>query len=143
MSGDFAPTNLTNHFLIAMPGLQDAIFSRSVVYLCEHSERGALGLVINKPCDIDLKRLFEKVPAFASTKSNIGHTLGAAGAIEAVYCILNLMHQEVYQNLRFEKAIEATGLTPVTGYQKMELEHVMSNSFGFGGNCSSLIFSKG
>lgn len=61
MSGDFAPTNLTNHFLIAMPGLQDAVFSRSVVYLCEHSERGALGLVINKPCDIDMKRLFEKV----------------------------------------------------------------------------------
>lgn len=57
----FALTNLTNHFLIAMPGLQDAMFSRSVVYLCEHSERGALGLVINKPCDIDLKRLFEKV----------------------------------------------------------------------------------
>ena len=44
-----------------MPGLQDEIFSRSVVYLCEHSERGALGLVINKLCDIDLKRLFEKV----------------------------------------------------------------------------------
>ena len=52
------------------------------------------------------------------------------------------MHQEVYQNLRFESAIEATGLTPVTEYQKIELEHVMSNSFGFGGNCSSLIFSK-
>ncbi len=91
---------------------------------------------------IGMKRLFERVPAFASTKSNTGHTLGAAGAIEAVYCILNLMHQEVYQNLRFEKPIEATGLTPVTGYTKMNLEHVMSNSFGFGGNCSSLIFSK-
>ena len=61
MSGDFAPTNLTNHFLIAMPGLQDAVFSRSVVYLCEHNAHGALGLVINKLCDIDLKRLFEKV----------------------------------------------------------------------------------
>src|ERR1035437_6148558 len=61
MPHDFALTNLTNHFLIAMPGLQDDIFSRSVVYLCEHSERGALGLVINKPCDLDLKRLFEKV----------------------------------------------------------------------------------
>lgn len=61
MSGHFALTNLTNHFLIAMPGLQDEIFSRSVVYVCEHSEYGALGLVINKPCDIDMKRLFEKV----------------------------------------------------------------------------------
>jgi putative transcriptional regulator len=61
MPDDFASTNLTNHFLIAMPGLQDAVFSRSVVYVCEHNERGALGLVINKPCDIDMKRLFEKV----------------------------------------------------------------------------------
>ncbi len=61
MPGDFAPINLTNHFLIAMPGLEDAAFSRSVVYVCEHSERGALGLVINKPSDINLKVLFDKV----------------------------------------------------------------------------------
>ena len=91
---------------------------------------------------IAMKRLFKTVPAFASTKSNIGHTLGAAGAIEAVYCILNLQAQEVYANLRFENAIDTTGLTPVTAFRKMKLEHVMSNSFGFGGNCSSLIFSK-
>jgi putative transcriptional regulator len=61
MASDSAPINLTNHFLIAMPGLQDETFSRSVVYVCEHSERGALGLVINKPSDINLKGLFDKV----------------------------------------------------------------------------------
>ena len=61
MPGDSALTNLTNHFLIAMPGLQDQVFSRSVVYVCEHNARGALGLVINKPCDMDMKRLFQKV----------------------------------------------------------------------------------
>lgn len=61
MSGDSAPINLTNHFLIAMPGLEDAIFSKSVVYVCEHSERGALGLVINKLADINLESLFDKV----------------------------------------------------------------------------------
>lgn len=61
MSDDSAPINLTNHFLIAMPGLEDEAFSRSVVYLCEHSGRGALGLVINKPSDINLKNLFDKV----------------------------------------------------------------------------------
>jgi putative transcriptional regulator len=61
MESDSAPINLTHHFLIAMPGLQDQSFSRSVVYLCEHSERGALGLIINKPSDIKLKGLFEKV----------------------------------------------------------------------------------
>jgi len=61
MPDDSAPINLTNHFLIAMPGLDDAAFARSVVYVCEHSERGALGLVINKPSDINLKNLFDKV----------------------------------------------------------------------------------
>ena len=61
MTADSAPINLTHHFLIAMPGLEDAIFSKSVVYLCEHSERGALGLVINKPSDLSMRALFEKV----------------------------------------------------------------------------------
>ena len=53
--------DLTNQFLIAMPGMVDETFSRAVVYLCEHNENGALGLVINKPIDIKLKNLFEKV----------------------------------------------------------------------------------
>ena len=61
MPSDSAPINLTNHFLIAMPGLEDEAFARSVVYLCEHSERGALGLIINKPSDLSLKALFDKV----------------------------------------------------------------------------------
>jgi putative transcriptional regulator len=61
MPADADPINLTHHFLIAMPGLQDQTFARSVVYLCEHSARGALGLMINKPSDISLKHLFEKV----------------------------------------------------------------------------------
>ncbi len=61
MSADSAPINLTNHFLIAMPGLSDELFGRSVVFMCEHSDRGALGLVINKPGDIRLAQLFDKV----------------------------------------------------------------------------------
>jgi putative transcriptional regulator len=61
MPTDSAPINLTHHFLIAMPGLEDEAFARSVVYLCEHSERGALGLIINKPSEINLKLLFDKV----------------------------------------------------------------------------------
>ncbi|MEY4713122.1 MAG: hypothetical protein RIS88_2572 [Pseudomonadota bacterium] len=61
MPADADPINLTHHFLIAMPGLQDDTFSRSVVYLCEHSARGALGIMINKPSDISLQHLFDKV----------------------------------------------------------------------------------
>jgi putative transcriptional regulator len=53
--------DLTNQFLIAMPGMADETFAGTVVYLCEHTEKGALGLVINKPIDIKLRNLFEKV----------------------------------------------------------------------------------
>ena len=58
---DSDSVNFTHHFLIAMPGLDDETFAKSVVYMCEHTERGALGLVINKPSDINLKGLFDKV----------------------------------------------------------------------------------
>jgi putative transcriptional regulator len=56
-----APVNFTNQFLIAMPSLRDGTFAGTVIYLCEHTDKGALGLVINKPIDIKLKNLFEKV----------------------------------------------------------------------------------
>jgi putative transcriptional regulator len=56
-----APVYFTNQFLIAMPSLREGTFAGTVVYMCEHTEKGALGLVINKPIDISLKNLFEKV----------------------------------------------------------------------------------
>lgn len=86
-------------------------------------------------------RIFGTPPAFSSTKSSTGHTLGASGALEAVYSILNLFHQEVYPGVNFSTPIPETGLRPLTEYRPMKLEHVLSNSFGFGGNCTSLIFS--
>jgi 3-oxoacyl-(acyl-carrier-protein) synthase len=89
-----------------------------------------------------MKRLFDTVPLFASTKTYTGHTLGAASAIEAIYSIFNIHHQEIYPSLNFERPIPDIGLIPVQNYQKKSIQHVMSNSFGFGGNCSSLIFSK-
>jgi 3-oxoacyl-(acyl-carrier-protein) synthase len=87
-------------------------------------------------------RIFVDPPAFASTKSYIGHTLGAAGAIEAVYTALNLYHQEIYSSLHFKEPIQSTSLEPAGAYAAMQISHAMSNSFGFGGNCTSLIFSK-
>jgi len=89
-----------------------------------------------------MMRVFDKQPVFTSTKSNTGHTLGASGAVEAVYSILNIINQEVYPSLNFTEAIKSTGLSPTTEYRKLPINHVMSNSFGFGGNCTSLIFSK-
>lgn len=61
MADDAQPTNLTHHFLIAMPGMDDGTFAHSVVYVCEHSPRGALGLIINKPGDISLGELFTRI----------------------------------------------------------------------------------
>jgi putative transcriptional regulator len=59
--GASSSMNLTNQFLIAMPGMGDGNFAGTVVYMCEHNDKGALGLVINRPIDINLKNLFEKV----------------------------------------------------------------------------------
>jgi 3-oxoacyl-(acyl-carrier-protein) synthase len=87
-------------------------------------------------------RLFGTPPAFASSKGNIGHTLGAAGAIEAAYSVLSVAAGEIYPSLHFSNEIPETGLVPVQSLVKTEINHVMTNSFGFGGNCSSLIFSK-
>ena len=86
--------------------------------------------------------IFDSPPPFSSTKSYTGHTLGAAGAIEAVYSIMNIAHQEAYKNLHFDMPISGTGLKPQETYGALPVEHVMSNSFGFGGNCTTLIFSK-
>lgn len=53
--------NLTHHFLVAMPNMADPHFTRTLTYLCEHNEQGALGLVVNRPMDMTLRALFEQV----------------------------------------------------------------------------------
>lgn len=90
---------------------------------------------------VAMKRLFDNPPPFISTKANTGHTLGAAGALEAAFSILNLYHQDIYPSIHFTEPIASTQLFPNTAYRKASIKHVMSNSFGFGGNCTSLIFS--
>ncbi len=87
-------------------------------------------------------KLFRHVPPFSSTKSYVGHTLAAAGALEAIYSILSLQNGEVYPSLRVKEPIADFSFQPVTTYTPgIDLKHVLSNSFGFGGNCTSLIFS--
>jgi len=53
--------NLTHHFLIAMPNMADPYFSRTLTYVCEHNDQGALGLVVNRPIDMTLQALFERL----------------------------------------------------------------------------------
>lgn len=78
---------------------------------------------------------------FGSTKSYTGHTLGAAGALEAVICLLALGEQYLFSSLNFETPMEDPGLVPILYPGSQAMRHAMSNSFGFGGNCTSLIFS--
>lgn len=91
-----------------------------------------------------IKRLFEKdFPPMSSTKSFTGHTLGASGGVEAVFSVLAIKYGIIYPNLRFETRMEELPFSPETKFLKgRKIKHVMSNSFGFGGNCTSLIFSE-
>ena len=89
-----------------------------------------------------LKTLFgDRVPPFSSTKRFFGHALAASGAIEAVVCIEALRHQQLPPSPGFSSPDPAIGLSPVTELKSASLTHVMSNSFGFGGNNAVLIFS--
>ncbi len=91
-----------------------------------------------------IKRVFDPhYPPMSSTKSYTGHTLGASGGVEAVFSALAIRHGIIYPNLRFETRMNELHFEPETKFQKgKDIKNVMSNSFGFGGNCTSLIFSK-
>lgn len=125
--------------------------------------KGALDMAGLQPQDIDyinlhgtgtqnndsseglaITRLFEPVyPPASSTKSFTGHTLGASGGIEAVFAAYALHQGVIYPNAQFTTPMKELPFSPVTAFTKgQDLRHVMSNSFGFGGNCSSLVFSK-
>lgn len=93
---------------------------------------------------IALRSVFgDNIPPFSSTKGFTGHTLAAAGAIEAVYCVQSIQSQVVFPNLNFTTPMKETGMVPETIYRSgVPVKYVLSNSFGFGGNCTCLIFSK-
>ena len=93
---------------------------------------------------IAIKNVFNDViPPFSSTKGFTGHTLAAAGAIEAVYCVQSIQSQVIFPSLNFSMPMPETGMVPETSYRSdVPVEYVLSNSFGFGGNCTCLIFSK-
>lgn len=90
-----------------------------------------------------LKELFGTIPPYSSTKSLTGHTLGAAGAVEAIYSILAIVHSELFASLNVQEPIGGLHAAPVSAWQgNYPLHYVLSNSFGFGGNCTSLVFAS-
>ncbi len=97
----------------------------------------------NDQCEtVAMQRLFGSgMPLVSSTKSFTGHTTSASGSIEAVICLLAMNHGFVPANLGFKTPILG-GIVPTMGEENIELEHILCNSFGFGGNDSALVISK-
>ena len=90
-----------------------------------------------------IKRIYgEDCPKFSSTKAYTGHTLGAAAGIEAVFSVMSIREGLIYPNLNFETPISELNMIPETQLLKTDVKSVLSNSFGFGGNNSSILFSK-
>ncbi|HEY9045180.1 MAG TPA: beta-ketoacyl-[acyl-carrier-protein] synthase family protein [Ohtaekwangia sp.] len=93
---------------------------------------------------LGIQRLFgEQVPDFSSTKSYTGHTLAAAGSVEAIFCLMALQEQMIWPNLNFTNPMPELAIRPVTSLrQQVKLNYILSNSFGFGGNTSSLLLAS-
>lgn len=84
----------------------------------------------------------DKIPEFSSTKPFTGHTLAVAAGVEAIYSVLSIQNNVIYPNLNFKTPMSEFNLVPETQLKNKEINTVLSNSFGFGGNCSTLIFTK-
>jgi 3-oxoacyl-[acyl-carrier-protein] synthase-1 len=89
-----------------------------------------------------IEQLFGGQVPFSSTKPLTGHTLAAAGILEAIFSIWNLQENVTYPNLNFEEQMVELSIEPETKSRHKNIKHVLSNSFGFGGNNVSLVLSK-
>ncbi len=89
-----------------------------------------------------MKVFGEHIPHVSSTKPYTGHTLAAAGSVEAVFATLALQNEIIFPNLNFSTQMEELSFSPQTELLKKPLNYVLSNSFGFGGNNSSIILSR-
>ncbi|WP_027849773.1 beta-ketoacyl-ACP synthase II [Marinospirillum minutulum] len=124
--------------------LKDASFNAEVInYINAHGTSTPAGdLAESRAVESVLGAAADKV-AVSSTKSMIGHLLGAAGAVEAVFCILAIRDQVAPPTINLENPQEGCNLDYVPKEaRQMKIDHALSNSFGFGGTNGSLIFSK-
>jgi putative transcriptional regulator len=101
MTADSASIDLKHHFLIAMPGLEDETFARSVIYMCQHSPRGAMGLIINKPSDISMRLLFDKVELPLRREDLMQNPVGHGGPVQTERGFV--LHDPLHDPLRTDK----------------------------------------
>lgn len=132
MAADAPSINLTNHFLIAMPDMDDETFARSVVYVCEHSARGALGLIINKPGPISMADLFEKVD-LPLARSDLGVQPVLHGGPVQTERGFVLHEPIVVEGLASDESIYASTLTVPGGLEMTTSKDVLEALSGGGG----------
>jgi 3-oxoacyl-(acyl-carrier-protein) synthase len=149
----FANTNDAYHQTASSPGGEAAFRAMSGALSMGGTDAGEIGYINAHGTGTEnndasegaaLVRLFgDNLPPFSSTKSFTGHTLGAAAGVEAVFSVLALKYGLLFPNLGFSEPVEELGIVPVTEWKEgASIMHVLSNSFGFGGNNSTLVFSK-
>jgi 3-oxoacyl-(acyl-carrier-protein) synthase len=141
----FHPSAMSDEAVGATKCMRDAVASAGIDF-GEVSYVNAHGTGTRNNDEVEvygLGQLFDKMPAFNSTKSYTGHTLGAAGGIEAIFSLLSMVNSELYPSLHVSTPMNNTASRPVTEFtQNFPIKYVLSNSFGFGGNCTSLLFKK-
>ena len=115
------------------------ILEKDIDYINAHGT----GTVNNDETELfAFQQTFKEIPPFNSTKSYTGHTLAASGVIESIFSVISLNENILFPSLNCSQPIGNIDDNPISNIEKKELNIVMSNSFGFGGNCSSVIFKK-
>lgn len=139
MTGDSAPTNLTHHFLIAMPGLEDGLFSKSVVYVCEHSPRGALGLIINKPADINMAALFGKVDLQLQRTDMATQAVFQGGAVHEERGFV--LHEPVFSEYKSREESQYASTMVIPGGLEMTTSRDVLEAIAAGAGPSKVLVS--
>lgn len=139
------PSAMSDEAVGAVISMKEAIKSAGINYSqIDYINTHGTGTPNNDAVELTgISKTFDKVPPFNSTKSYTGHTLGASGAVEAIFSILSIQYSEIYASLHIGTNMKDYDLKPVTELQsEISVRYVLSNSFGFGGNCTSLVLGK-
>lgn len=139
------PSAMSDNAIGAILSMKDAIQASGIdAQQIDYINAHGTGTPNNDQVELfGMTQVFETVPPYNSTKSYTGHTLGAAGAVEAIFSILSINSSKIFPSLHVEKPIISFPLSPVMKLvENVSINYVLSNSFGFGGNCTSLVLGK-
>ncbi|MCF2504616.1 beta-ketoacyl-[acyl-carrier-protein] synthase family protein [Dyadobacter sp. CY107] len=139
------PSAMSDEATGAIRSMQEAVASAGIGFdRIDYVNAHGTGTPNNDAVELfGMSQLFDTIPPFNSTKSYTGHTLGAAGAVEAIFSILSIVHNEIFASLHVKTPMSSHNARPVSAFTSdKKLSYALSNSFGFGGNCTSLVFLK-